>query len=132
MSGAESSPIRVVIADDVDDVRLVMKLSLLDAGGFEVVGEAADGSEACDVVLATDPDLLLLDLAMPRVDGLQAIERLKKEAPRTKIVVLSNQGRALIAEAMDRGADAFLDKTGTFELIPLLRGVVSGTGDQPQ
>ncbi|MEY2477327.1 MAG: hypothetical protein QOG87_2642 [Actinomycetota bacterium] len=104
-------PLRVVLADDSDDIRLLVGLTLAEDGGFEVVGEAADGVAAVAVVAAQRPDVLLLDLAMPELDGLSVIPRVRAESPETCIVVLSGfDAKAGAAPALELGAAAFIEK----------------------
>ena len=124
MTGA---PIRVVLADDTEDLRSLMR-TLLEREGFEIVGEAGDGVEAIDLAVRTQPDILLLDLAMPTLDGLEALPRIRAEAPRTKVVVLSGFQAAQIGdEARQGGAHAYIEKgTGPVELVAILREVLGG------
>ncbi len=79
----------IVIADDAPDIRTLVKAVLDVEDDLEVVGEAADGLEAIEVVERTQPDVVLLDLSMPRMDGLEALPRLREVAPSSVIVVLS-------------------------------------------
>ena len=125
MSGGE--PIRVVLADDTADLRSLMR-TLLEREGFEIVGEAADGFEAVDLATRLRPDILLLDLAMPALDGLEALPRVRADAPETKVVVLSGFQAAQIGEEARRGgAHAYIEKgTGPDELIAALREVMGG------
>jgi signal transduction histidine kinase len=126
-AAANGTPIRVVLADDTEDLRSLMR-TLLEREGFEVVGEAGDGNEAIDVAVRTQPDLLLLDLAMPALDGLEALPRIRAAAPHTKVVVLSGFQAAQVGdEARDGGAHAYIEKgTGPVELIATLRQVLGG------
>jgi two-component system, NarL family, response regulator LiaR len=82
--------IRVVIADDHAVVRQGLRTFLELQEGMDVVGEAADGEEAVALVERTAPDVVLLDLVMPRVDGLEAIRRIRERAPATRILVLTS------------------------------------------
>lgn len=102
---------RVVIADDTPDIRTLLRWSLEPDDRFEVVGEAANGAEAVELISTIDVDAILLDLAMPVMDGLQAIPRIRTASPGTRIVVLSgfDEG-AMAGEAISRGADAYLEK----------------------
>lgn len=127
IGAAGGRPIRVVIADDTDDIRALMR-DLLERDGFEVVGEAADGLEAVEVAVRTQPDLLLLDLAMPTLDGLEALPLVRAGAPQTKVVVLSGfQGGQIGEEARSGGAHAYIEKgTSPAELIAALREVIGG------
>lgn len=101
---------RTVVVDDDQDLRELMSMGLT-AGGFEVVGEAADGAQALEVVARTQPDLVLLDLHMPDVGGLEVLPLLRAEAPRAKYVVVSAISATHMLEAtLDAGAAAFIEK----------------------
>ena len=105
------TPLRVLIADDTPDIRMLLRTTLEADGRFEVVGEAADGGQAIEVAGATLPDVVVLDLAMPVMDGLQAIGPILETSPESKIVILSGFNSAEMApEALDRGAHAYLEK----------------------
>lgn len=82
------SPCRIVIADDAPDVRVLLR-TIVRERGFEVVGEAGNGVEAIEVAAAEHPDVVILDLSMPVMDGLEAMPRLVEAAPGTRVVVLS-------------------------------------------
>ena len=117
-----SPPIRVVIADDTPDIRLLLRAALGREGGFEVVGDAGDGAEAIRVAAETQPDAIILDLAMPVIDGLQAIPQILRESPRTRIMVMSAFTRSgMQAEALAAGAHAYIEKGESLESI--IRGV---------
>ena len=113
---------RDVIADDTPDVRALLRYTLDLDGRFEVVAQAADGIEAVEAVVNERPDAVVLDLAMPVLDGLEAITRILAASPTTRIVVLSGfDARQMADEAMRRGAHAYLEKGSTFtELTTLL------------
>lgn len=121
---------RVLIADDVVYFRTLVRYSL-DPDRFEVVGEAGDGSEAVRQAAATQPDVVVLDLSMPVMDGLEAIPAIKERSPRTKIVVLSGlEAVDMEAQARELGADAYLEKgTDLDELIQMLTALCAdGSG----
>jgi DNA-binding NarL/FixJ family response regulator len=109
---------RVLIADDQRVVRegLSMVLSLMK--GVEVVGAAADGAEAVTLVHAVRPDVVLMDLRMPRCDGIEATRRLRTEAPEVKVVVLTtySDDRSVL-EAVRAGARGYLTKDASGEQI---------------
>jgi CheY-like chemotaxis protein len=88
MTSAESRgvPLRLILADDDEGARALLR-SLFEDGGARVVGEAADGIEAVELTLAHTPDVVLLDVHMPRLDGLQAAERIREAAPQTGILL---------------------------------------------
>jgi signal transduction histidine kinase len=120
-------PARVLLADDTADIRALLRIVLSRYDDeFEVVAEAADGSEAVAMAKAHDPDLVVLDLAMPVMDGLEAIPEVRAVAPDCKIVVLSGfNANQMAAEALDVGADAYLEKgTPPRRLVDELRRVL--------
>lgn len=107
----EAAPCRVVIADDTPDIRMLLRYSIEPDDRFEIVGEAANGAEALSLISSLRVDAILLDLAMPVMDGLQAIPRIKIASPSTRIVVLSGfDQESMAGEALKRGADAYLEK----------------------
>jgi DNA-binding NarL/FixJ family response regulator len=112
------SRLRVVLADDTAEYRLLLRIILEQDGRFEVVGEAADGAEAVRVTTTERPDVLVLDLAMPVMDGLQAIPEIRGGSPETAIVVLSGFARGrLDRQALSRGATAYVEKGEAFSVI---------------
>jgi DNA-binding NarL/FixJ family response regulator len=111
-------PTKVVVADDQTVVRdgLVMLVGLLP--GVEVVGSAADGEEAVRLVATADPDVVLMDLRMPRVDGVEATRRIRREYPRTQVVVLTTYADdESVFGALQAGARGFLTKNASDEEI---------------
>jgi len=122
--------IRVVIADDTPDMRLVLRLALTDDQGFCVVGEAADGLAAVEQSRGHQPDIVVLDLAMPVMDGLQAIPLIRAASPNSRIVVLSGYGAEdTLGAALAAGADAYVTKgRPTESLATLLRDMCPGRG----
>ncbi len=107
---ASEAALRVLIADDAPDIRLLLRMYLTDTR-LEVVGEATNGAEAVEIARAEKPDAVILDLAMPVMDGLQAIPLIKEASPDTKIVVLSGFDADRMAErALKLGADTYLQK----------------------
>ncbi len=106
---------RVVLADDTPEIRTLLRLTLEDHGEIEVVGEASDGAEAVKIVRELQPDALVLDLAMPVMDGFQAIPEVRRHAPETKIIVLSGFDKGLMSErALSLGADMYFEKGISF------------------
>jgi DNA-binding NarL/FixJ family response regulator len=117
LSVANNSPpssgetITVCLCDDVREFRELMRFGLGDDPRIEVVGEAADGLEAIDVVGQTRPDVVLLDLSMPGKDGLEVIEELRERSPASRIVVLSGFAAARMESVvLERGATRYLEK----------------------
>jgi DNA-binding NarL/FixJ family response regulator len=124
-----TQPVRVVVADDQQLVRegLRLMLSLLD--GVEVVGVAADGDEAVAAVAEHDPDVVLMDLRMPRCDGVTATRRVRAEHPRTQVVVLTTFAEdAEVLAALRAGARGFLTKDAAADEVA--RAVTRVAGGQ--
>jgi len=102
---------RVLIVDDVPQVRRELRtlLPLLDA--IDVVGEAADGQSAIELAAALRPDVILMDVEMPIVDGLTATRLIKQQCPQCRVIILSiHDDEAVRARARLAGADDFVDK----------------------
>jgi DNA-binding NarL/FixJ family response regulator len=120
--------IRVVVADDHHLVRQGIRALLEKADDIQVVGEAGDGQEAIDLVEKLSPDVLVLDIAMPRMDGLQATERVGLLGLGTRVVILSMYGdKTLVRRALRRGARGYLLKHAvTEELLLAIRAAIRG------
>jgi DNA-binding NarL/FixJ family response regulator len=123
--------VRVVVADDQRLVRdgLRTMLSLVD--GVDVVAVAADGDEAVAAVAAHDPDVVLMDLRMPRCDGVTATRRIRSDHPRTQVVVLTTFAEdAEVLAALRAGARGYLTKdAGADEVARAIRRVAGGAAD---
>jgi two-component system, NarL family, nitrate/nitrite response regulator NarL len=112
--GGEAEQIRVVIVDDHPSLRDGVRADLEGSGVATVVGEASDGGEAIDVVRRSMPDVVLMDLSMPTVQGVDAIKAIAEELPHVKILVLSaSEAEANVLEAIKLGAAGYLLKTST-------------------
>jgi DNA-binding NarL/FixJ family response regulator len=120
--------IRVAIADDHAVVRQGLRTFLELQDGMDVVGEAADGEEAVALVERAAPDVVLLDLVMPRVDGLEAIRRIRERAPATRILVLTSfADDHTVLPAVRAGAAGYLLKdVQPPELADAIRTVHAG------
>lgn len=106
-----------VLIDDVSELRVLLRLALEDVG-IDVVGDAGDGAAGIEVVAACLPDIVVLDISMPVMDGLTALPRIRECVPGARIVVLSAFDRELCEqEALSRGADAYVQKGHVDELI---------------
>jgi diguanylate cyclase (GGDEF)-like protein len=104
-------PIRVVVCDDAPAMRALMRHTLELDGDVEVVGEAGDGEAVVALVADVRPDVVLLDLSMPKVDGLEALPRILEAAPWAGVVVLSGRDEAVAApQALALGAERFMAK----------------------
>jgi len=110
-AGAAGPPLRIVIADDQASVREGLVLLLGGLPGIEVVGAAADGEQALELVAEHEPDAILLDLHMPVLDGIGAIRRLTAEHPGVAIVVLTTYADdSSVLDALHAGARSYLTK----------------------
>lgn len=120
--------IRLLVVDDHTVVRKGLCALLTTKYGMEVVGEAADGLEAVDMAGKMDPDVILMDLMMPRMSGLEAIIKIKEENPRARILVLTSFSEdAQIVAAIKAGAMGYVLKDASpDELIHTIRGVYMG------
>jgi signal transduction histidine kinase len=128
----ENEPIRVLIADDTPDIRLLLRAALRMYPGFEIVGEAIDGDQAVKLTTEYQPDAVLLDLAMPVKDGLQAIPEIIAASPETKIVVLSGfTATEMRPEAFRLGAHAYLEKGSSPDRLVATLQRVCDRSEQP-
>jgi DNA-binding NarL/FixJ family response regulator len=104
--------VRVLIADDHRLMVEGTKQALERAGGFDVVGEAVSGAQVLPLIRRLKPDLVLLDLRMPQMDGLTCLTKIRKEFPDLKVAILSvSQDPELIQTALKRGANAYIVKS---------------------
>lgn len=123
-----SKPIRVLIVDDHLIVREGLRLILETETGFDLVGEAADGAEAISLAASLKPDVILMDLRMPGMDGLSAIEILTREQPEIAIVILTTFNEDdLMRKGLGLGARGYLLKdTDRNTLFNTIRAAVRG------
>ena len=117
---------KILIVDDAEDIRTLLRLKIANQGVYEVVGEAVDGLDAVDRARELRPDLVLLDMAMPRMDGLQALPLIREALPDVRVIVLSGFNQATLErEAMDAGADRYVVKGGSMrDLLDVIANVL--------
>ena len=120
--------IRVMITDDHLIVREGLRLILETADGIELVGEAKDGAECLELVKKLNPQVILMDLQMPRMDGITAIEHLRKEYPEIAIVILTTYNEDdLMIRGLQSGARGYLLKDSSREnLIDTIQAAAKG------
>jgi DNA-binding NarL/FixJ family response regulator len=114
VASGTSSPIRVVLVDDSDDFRVLVRMALDREDDFEVVAEAEDGESGVAAVAAHRPHLVLLDIAMPVMDGLQALTLIREESPGSIVVMLSafSSSTGAPERAVSLGASGYIEKGG--------------------
>jgi DNA-binding NarL/FixJ family response regulator len=122
---------RVLVVDDAANLRELLTVLLDVEDDFEVVGTAADGVQALEKAQSLNPDIVLLDLAMPVMDGLQALPGLRERLPGARIVIFSGfEHEALAREALAAGADAYVEKgTSVMQLVARLRQLRTSAGE---
>lgn len=114
------TPIRVLIVDDVEQVRRDLSMALSISGELEIVGEAANGMEAIRLAESLKPDVVLLDLEMPVMDGYESTRQIKASFPSCRVIALTvHDYESARAEAHRSGVDAFLVKGASVESIVL-------------
>ena len=110
-AATERSRISVYLVDDIPELRELIRLGIQEDPRFQVVGEAGDGRSAIEGVAATRPSVVLLDLSMPDMDGLQTILEIRRKNSEVAIVVLSGFAADRMGpRTIDRGADAYIEK----------------------
>jgi len=123
-----SAKIRLLLADDHAVLRSGLRLLLSEQPDMEVVGEASDGEEAIEKARELSPDVLLLDITMPGVGGLEALDRIKKENPQIRVVVLTmHDDESYMERIMTSGGSGYvLKRAADTELLSAIRAVHQG------
>jgi two-component system response regulator NreC len=119
--------VRILIAEDQELVRQGLA-ALLRNDDVEIVGEAEDGAAAVEMTRALKPDIVLMDLSMPTLDGVEATRRIKRASPQVRVLILTIANcERRVAEALAAGADGYaLKKTGHAELMSAIAAVQAG------
>lgn len=118
---------RIMIADDSDAIRLVFQ-DILSIGNHEIISEAVNGDEAVEKFLQTNPDVLLLDLAMPKKDGLTVVKEIISRMPNAKIILITaSDNQNVITQCLQAGAATFISKPFDFDnVLKVIDDVLSG------
>lgn len=123
-------PIRVLLVDDVVEVRRLVRTSLRVRGGFEVVGEAADGGDAVRLAIQLRPDAVVLDLGLPDIAGQEVLSRIREASPQTQVVVFSGM-EGVDRRWIDENAAGYVVKDAEIDyLVDLLETVGRPTGEE--
>jgi len=128
MDGMEHIPIRILLADDHNILRDGMRLLLERQPGFAVVGEAADGREVVQLAQEQSPDVVVMDIAMPNMNGIEATRRIVDRTPGVGVVILSmHYDESYVLRSLKAGARAYLLKDAVkTELIAAIQAVTQG------
>ncbi len=120
--------VRIVLAEDHTLLRQGLRALLSTDPGFEIVGEACDGREAVRCVEKLKPDLLLMDLSMPRMNGMEAIREIKNRHPQTRVIALTvHQQEEYLVTTLQAGAEGYVLKDATHEeLVLAIQSVMAG------
>jgi DNA-binding NarL/FixJ family response regulator len=123
-------PIRIVLADDDESLLESVDTLLRAEGSFTVTGQSTDPTRAVQLVELQTPDLVILDLTIPVVDGIEATRRMRAALPSTRILVLSDQrAPSYVGSALKAGADGYVTKQSmNDELAAAVRAVLAGEG----
>jgi two-component system response regulator NreC len=119
---------RILIADDHDVVRSGLRMLLRSSPSFSIVAEAADGEEAVRMAEKCKPDVAIMDISMPKLDGIEATKRIKQNLPKTRIVILSvHEDEEYVFQTLRAGASGYLLKTaGKKEIFDAIRSAAAG------
>ena len=123
-----SAAIRVLIAEDFPAFRQFVCSTLTKRPDLQVIGEVSDGLEAVQLAIELKPDLILLDIGLPTLSGIEAARQIRKLAPESKIIFLSQESSAeIVEEALSLGAWGYVVKTrAESELLTAVEKVISG------
>ena len=121
---------RVLLCDDTKDILLLLRLEFGFDPDVEVVGTAENGVEAIELAGRFRPDVVVLDLAMPVMDGLEALPEIKRVSPDSAVIVLSGfDASAMASQAIELGADRYVEKgTSPSEIVRMVKETVSRDG----
>ncbi len=121
-------PIRVLIVEDLEIVRLGLRLALNKAPGYDIVGESTEGRSALQMAVATKPDVILMDIGLPDLDGIEVTAQVKRQLPKTRIIMFtSHEDEVEIMGALGAGADGFCLKDAPFkDLAEAITAVMRG------
>jgi DNA-binding NarL/FixJ family response regulator len=128
MDAATASPINIFIVEDYEITRVGLRLTLAQVGDFKVVGEAEDGQSAVQKAIDSGADVVLMDIGLPVLDGIDATRQIKSQSPETKVIMLtSHDNDRDVFAALSAGADGYcLKEVGSSQLANAIRAVFEG------
>jgi DNA-binding NarL/FixJ family response regulator len=126
--GSSLSPIRVLVVEDFAPFRQFIGSALARRCDLQIVGEAADGEEAVQKAKELQPDLILLDIGLPTLNGIEAAQRIRQVAPESKIIFVTQESSAdVVQKALNSGAQGYVVKTkAATELLAAAEAVLNG------
>jgi two-component system response regulator NreC len=124
----QSSSARILVADDFEPWRRFASLTLRKKPGLQIVGEASNGLEAFEKAVELEPDLILLDISLPSLNGIETARRIREMVPEAKIIFLSEESSGdIVKEAMSFGASGYVFKTmAASDLLTAVETVLAG------
>ena len=119
--------IKVLLADDTPEMRLLLRVTLETDGRFEIVGDAADGVQALALIESEAPDVIVLDMAMPEMDGLEVLTQIRSRGLTPKVLAFSAFNGDVEQQARELGARDYMrkGKTPIHEIVPRLLALAS-------
>jgi len=122
------TPIRILVVDDYEPWRRFERLTLLARDQLQIIGECCDGDEAIQKADELKPDLILLDISLPKLNGIAAARRIGQVSPNSKILfVTENRSSDIAEEALNTGAGGYIVKSDAArELLPAIKAVLEG------
>ena len=122
------APVRILVVDDYQPWRRFERLAFLGREDLQIIGECSDGDEAIQKADELKPDLILLDISLPKLNGIEAARRIGQVSPNSKILFVSeNRSPDVAEEAMNTGAGGYVVKSNAAgELLPAIKAVLEG------
>lgn len=120
---------RVLVVDDDEDVRLLLRAAIPAEPGLQWVGEAEDGLQALRLADELSPDVVVMDLSMPVMDGVEATRRLYSQSPEVLVIIFTAADPTLISAALDAGASGYVNKDDVDSLLELIQRERNGAMD---